>query len=149
MRAFLLAPIAFVAAVSASNLEQRSPFHAFSSLAARADIIDPSVIPDKCKSSCSTIVSSVNSCASVECLCTNKNGQSLKTCVDCLVKEDGTSTSTATGQSTLDSFVSSCQAAGVTISNLSVGGSSSSASNVVINGGALAVALASALAYLL
>lgn len=33
--------------VSASNLEQRSPFHAFSSLAARAEIIDPDVIPDK------------------------------------------------------------------------------------------------------
>lgn len=66
MRAFLLAPIAFIVAgmqplqichakgvpdwpltaVSAGHLEQRSPFHAISStLVARAQVIDPDIIP--------------------------------------------------------------------------------------------------------
>ena len=68
MRAFLLAPITLIVTgmlslqicraksipdrpsttVSAAQLEQRSPFHAItSSLVARAQVIDPSVIPDQ------------------------------------------------------------------------------------------------------
>ena len=68
MRAFLLAPIALIAAgmlsfriccvkgvpdwhltaVSAGHLKRRSPFHAISSsLVARSQVIDPDIIPDE------------------------------------------------------------------------------------------------------
>ena len=46
-------------------------------------------------------------------------------------------------------FVSSCKAAGVTVSSLTVGGSSNSAPHVLANGGILAATLAGAAAYLL
>lgn len=57
----------------------------------------------QCKKSCSGIVNSVNSCGeNVSCLCTNKNGQLLKTCIDCVVKLANSNDATNEGQATLD-----------------------------------------------
>jgi len=170
MRAFLFALLALVAAVSAGHLEQRSPFHAISSsLVARADVIDPSIIPTECKSDCEAAVKISNTCDSVTCLCTSQNALKLKTCIDCLVKvAGGSGSSTVSDETTMDAFASGCKAAGIDITTPSGGGSNSNPSPssnpqnnnasgngnisaalvLTANGGILAVALIGAVAYL-
>jgi len=103
----------------------------------------------QCKNACSAMVSDLNGCTGLDCLCTNENGKQLKQCVDCLVKVTPSDTTTANGQATLDGkclstiwapnrddadaahlgFVAGCKAGGKSINSLTLGGSSNSNSN--------------------
>lgn len=56
----------------------------------------------QCQKACANVVNDLNSCSSIDCLCTNSNGKQLEQCVDCLVKVGNSASATSNGQETLD-----------------------------------------------
>ncbi|KAJ8517863.1 hypothetical protein ONZ45_g5010 [Pleurotus djamor] len=118
----LVVLLTFVASVTASALIARSANDLGSLFARQSTILDPDDIPSACRSDCTSIVSQLNSCTTMACLCTTSNGRGLESCVNCLVDLSPSAAMRQQGQSILDNFVTGCSGA---VPPLTVGGSSS------------------------
>ncbi|KAK1234173.1 hypothetical protein PQX77_002599 [Marasmius sp. AFHP31] len=95
-----------------------------SDLSARQDLPTLPSIPAGCQKSCTSGISP--SCTSPDCSCTESNAGALETCLNCVIKDDKSTTDTC--QKFIDSFTSSCTSLGKPLKARSLSGSSSSSS---------------------
>ncbi|KAI0795871.1 hypothetical protein C8Q75DRAFT_802943 [Abortiporus biennis] len=99
--------------------------------------LDPSQIPSQCKSQCSSIVSTLSdtSCqASTSCLCTESNNKNLANCFDCLLPLINDQSEQTLAQSSLKNFEDQCNAAGFSLSSITVTpGKTSGAGQLSVN----------------
>ncbi|KAI0755533.1 hypothetical protein C8Q74DRAFT_1210594 [Fomes fomentarius] len=79
---------------------------------------DPSDIPAQCQSDCSTVVSALNSCVDVSCLCSENTNRGLYTCLECALAIEPDASLLQQGQSSLEDYQSSCKQAGVSVTPL-------------------------------
>ncbi|KAI0700273.1 hypothetical protein C8T65DRAFT_728804 [Cerioporus squamosus] len=76
---------------------------------------DPSDIPAQCQSQCADVVSALNSCSTVSCLCSDTTNTGLYNCLECALALDPDAALLAQGQDSLNEYQSSCQQAGVSV----------------------------------
>jgi len=101
---------------------------------ARQGTLDPGQFPPQCQNSCATIINDISACAaSLACICTTANANTLLTCVDCVVSNNYTVAHDEEGQSELDAFTTNCNAAGFKVPSMVV--SVSVAGATATNGG--------------
>ncbi|KAI0755546.1 hypothetical protein C8Q74DRAFT_313149 [Fomes fomentarius] len=145
MYALPLFAVAFLAGHAAANehaLQVRSTM-----LFDRADIsagkgIDPDDIPEQCKSDCADVLDAMQTCTSIDCLCTDKAHNGLGSCMQCavgLVPNDTTTFSQA--QDKIANYESQClNATGVDLKpiQLSKPGASGGTTIAIASGGVAA-----------
>ncbi|GLB33286.1 hypothetical protein LshimejAT787_0101700 [Lyophyllum shimeji] len=88
-------------------------------LARQTSAIDPSLIPDQCKSDCS-VLSTLNSCSSVACICTDSNMDGIAKCLDCGAALPSANVDIKTAQSAVDLIVSNCKSAGSPVKSVTI-----------------------------
>ncbi|KAF8884677.1 hypothetical protein BD779DRAFT_1536368 [Infundibulicybe gibba] len=109
-------------AVHVSGLVARNPLEPLLVARQSTSPLDVSTLPAQCQAQCTTIADILNNCTTDACLCTNPNGASLKTCVQCVVGPSPSTSLTTQGQAILDQFVAGCSGS---ISPITLDGSSS------------------------
>ncbi|RDX45894.1 hypothetical protein OH76DRAFT_1407460 [Lentinus brumalis] len=119
MYALALVSAAFVAGQAAASTV--IPRNALAGLLNRqTTAFDPSDIPAQCQSDCSAVVSALNSCSTVSCLCSETTNTGLYKCLECALGLDPDAALLAQGQDSLNEYQSSCQQAGVSITPLTL-----------------------------
>ncbi|KAJ8522239.1 hypothetical protein ONZ45_g1175 [Pleurotus djamor] len=102
----------FLASASASAVIARSADE-LAGLLRRQTSISYGDIPAGCQSSCSSMVSTINSCSSLSCFCTSSVASSFESCVYCSYNLMPTASQRSNGQALLDTYNSACSGTGI------------------------------------
>ncbi|TFK72276.1 hypothetical protein BDN72DRAFT_343396 [Pluteus cervinus] len=92
-------------------------------------------IPASCTNDCTTISNALTVCTTTACLCTAANGNSLESCVDCIVNLLPTSAQITQGQAIIDQFNTGCVGTGLTSLTLQVASTAAPAASTAVAGG--------------
>ncbi|KAL5501148.1 hypothetical protein ACEPAH_9535 [Sanghuangporus vaninii] len=85
-----------------------------------ADGLGLDSIPDACQATCAPIVSTVNSCQELSCLCNNDVANQIADCGNCLVgvAGDAASSQQTKTQNIVDQFTNACNTSGEPVSSI-------------------------------
>ncbi|KAH7907438.1 hypothetical protein BJ138DRAFT_1116704 [Hygrophoropsis aurantiaca] len=97
-------------------------------IASNVDIINPSVIPAQCQSTCNSVINTLNTCT-IDVCCTNETGSQAEACIDCIVALEPTIGIISWGQAELTALYNDCAEAGVGIAPLTVSYSGATATS--------------------
>ncbi|RPD70587.1 hypothetical protein L226DRAFT_562760 [Lentinus tigrinus ALCF2SS1-7] len=118
MYALALASAALLAGQAAATAVPRNALTGL--LVRQTTSFDPSDIPAQCQPDCSVIISALNSCSAVSCLCTDSTNMGLFTCLQCSLGLDPDPALLAQGQDSLSEYQEACKEAGVSITPFSL-----------------------------
>ncbi|KAI1793646.1 hypothetical protein LXA43DRAFT_999796 [Ganoderma leucocontextum] len=100
-----------------------TPFASAGPLAAllkRQSTLDPSQIPAQCQSACASTVNTLNTCADVNCLCTDAINTGLYNCLECALGLSSDAGLLSEAQTSLTQFEQTCAEAGVNLAPLTL-----------------------------
>ncbi|KAH8111615.1 hypothetical protein DFH11DRAFT_1612601 [Phellopilus nigrolimitatus] len=83
--------------------------------------LSPSDIPAACQSTCAPIISTINSCQAITCLCNNAVAEEIADCANCFLAVGGSSSSLfQQEQSLINQYENACSTSGEPISSIQI-----------------------------
>ncbi|KAI1793642.1 hypothetical protein LXA43DRAFT_1092442 [Ganoderma leucocontextum] len=82
--------------------------------------LDPGSIPAQCESQCGSAINAMNTCADINCLCSDTVNKGIYSCFECALSLQPDASLMSQAQTTLTQFENTCSQAGVALTPLTL-----------------------------